>query len=76
MVEDILDEVRTFMNLFSVTVWDTELDFELLGMNTDAEALMIALKKALLYDELISSGQVPATHIKEFYADRNTKHQN
>lgn len=64
MVEDVLYEVRTFMNLFSVTVWDTELDFELLGMNTDAEALMTALKKALLYDELISSGQVPTTHFK------------
>ncbi len=75
MVEDVLEEVRTFMNLFSVTVQDTELDFELLGMNTDAEALMTALKKALLYDELISSGQVPATHFKESYVDRNIKRQ-
>ena len=58
MIEDVLKELRLFMNLIDGFYKDSETAYEHCIMTGDGEFLITALKQALRYEELWRSGKV------------------
>lgn len=58
MIEDVLKELRFFMNLIDGFYKDSETAYEHCIMTGDGEFLITALKQALRYEELWRSGKV------------------
>ncbi|MGB7295577.1 MAG: hypothetical protein WBC70_08295 [Candidatus Aminicenantales bacterium] len=68
MIEDVLKELRFFMNSINGFYRDSETAYELCIMTGDGEFLINALKQALRYEELWRAGKIGIMDLQ------NTKH--
>ena len=65
MIEDALEEIRTFMNAVQGYFADSETGYEHFVMKADAESLVVSLKKAVEYDDAVDEGLISRKRLRE-----------
>ncbi len=65
MVEDALEEIRTFMNTVQVYFTDSETGYEHFAIKADAESLVASLKKAVDYDNAVEEGIISRGRLRK-----------
>jgi hypothetical protein len=65
MVEDVLKEIRDFMNEFEIFFSRPETAYEHFIATTGGDALILALKKAVEYKAVVREGKIPRDHLKK-----------